>query len=83
MKIDVRIKVDLDLGAFAEEYGVDAAEALVMALRDLRQHGNYLTGEKWTGLATIDDVAADFDLNQRRTPRRPATMRTTATDPDV
>lgn len=54
MKIKVALVVDVDLDVWANEYGSpDADTALTEALEDLGRAGWYLTGEKWTSLASV------------------------------
>lgn len=60
--INVTLKVEVDLNAWADEYGhAGAAGALAEALNDLRESGWYLKEQKWQGLVEVTAVTAQLD----------------------
>lgn len=64
MRFMVTLVVDVPLDGWKDEYGVSYGESVTQILSDLREPGWYLTGEKWSGLATLAKVSAVLDLSQ-------------------
>lgn len=62
MRFKIQFDAEIDLDAWAQEYGVDAAEAVMQALADLRNPETYFTGPKWDGLLQSHKVSAEMDL---------------------
>ncbi len=61
MKIKVELEVELDVDAWAAEYGhpssgVGLYAAMREALGDLKDPEQYLATPKWGGLANVKDV---------------------------
>lgn len=65
MRVIVTLKVEVDVNARAQLYGITAAEAMIQTLKNLREPDCYLQGMEWHGLVEVDEIDAIVDIDKQ------------------